>query len=212
MTRGDATARKFCEFLRHLFIKFERITFAFHFGCTESLSWTSDITYSGDLKQKNKQTPLDLTKYKDYTIMSFPMIQMGLAKELNDCLKALVRGESTWASERLTPLHLLTKHSYICILMITMKCVLSYSQTLDRRMVVAMMRIVPNVDRLSFFTYLMSAYWMVYAENLFDLFQKHFNHECRGDSLDSCDPDEDLFFFGDKDSKLAARKKNVIFP
>lgn len=201
LTRGDLTSRKFCEFLRYLFIKYERIAFACHFDCTESLSYATDMTYIVEVKDlkatEKKQTPLAATNYKNYTLTSFAMVQIGLAKELNQCLKSLVREESTWASEQLRPIHSFTNHSYVCILLMSMELILKYSKNLDRRMVLAMMQMVSNVDRLTFCTFLLSAYWSVYTEDLFDLLQQHFNHDCHGIGLDSIHPDEDLFKFGD---------------
>lgn len=213
VTLSNLSAVKWLDILGHLLIKHERIAFAHHFACTEHLASSSNEDYSTCFnklseRKQSDQVSLSQTQYAEYTNLSFAMVQLSLAEELNDHFKALIQKRGTWLANKLKPIHVATKHSYICMFLIAMKILMQCAQNLDRRMVVALMAIWPQPDRLSFFTCLLSAYWSAYSKVVITVLQQHFGHECHGESLDTCDPNENLFKFGGRDTPGA----KMFFP
>lgn len=199
-------AQDWLQIIGHLFIKFERISFAYYFNCTSQLSFSPDIKYEPKLSiADSTQKPLSKSRYSEYRVMSLSAIQLGLTKELNDCFKALILKEETWLSRKLKHIHEGSKHSYVCMLHITLRLIVLCSENVDRKLIVAMMSLFTdhygpnsplkdkNQDRLNLFTYLMLCYWNVHGKHFLKVLIESVLHACDGHSLDSCDPNEDLF-------------------
>ena len=218
-------ADKAYHLLHHLVLKYERVSFAVAFDCSEYLSsdlygqyqsksWTwnlqSDFT-ENDFK-------LQTVDYKAYEVNIMLGISTSVIKELNLTFKGLIRGNDKWAIHYLEPIHKLSKHSYICLLHFILNQVLMMCRQIDRRMIITFFILFQNVlsppNMFAFFTYLIECYLIAYKNKFLNKHLiKHFQHKCHGKNLQECDANEDLFILDNRtnceivDSKIYTKLK-----